>query len=232
MQSTLIGAREHFLIVEILIKCWPSLSPLKQASFFKFLTFLISSVEPKLSHARSARLIKIIADGAISPNASVASAAISLLMDNGIDAFVADHSRTLFPVLYPAFAEASQAHWMAEVREAAKRALSFFSRMDPQMYREVSRSEPETDEKPGAKAKAWSAICKQAGERDRTINTRGKVSEILRAFAMSKTAPASAPAGPIVGMLGRKSARDPSKSDPAAELQQNRRGPAEFRRPR
>jgi hypothetical protein len=208
MQSNLIGPREHFLMVDIMIRCWPSLSPLKQVAFLRFLGLLISSVEPKLPHARSAKLIKLIADGATSPSASVAQAALGLLIESGLDAFVSDHSRTLFPVLYPAFAEVAQSHWLGDVRESAKRALSFFSRMDPQMFREVARGEAAPDAvKPGSSAKVWTAICKQAGENDRTLNTRGKYSEILRTFAIAHVLPVTA-VQPLGMVPGRRGSRD------------------------
>jgi hypothetical protein len=206
MQSNLVGPREHFLMVDIMIRCWPSLVPLKQVAFFKFLGLLMPSVEPKLSHARSTQLVTIIAQGATSPSAAVAQGAVGLLIDSGLDTFVGDHSRRLFPVLYPAFAGAAQSHWSGDVRESAKRAIAFFSRVDPQLFREVSRGEMGDAVKPGSTAKVWTAICKQAGDNDKAINTRGKYSEILRTFAMVSVLPVAAP--PIGGIPGRRGSRD------------------------
>jgi hypothetical protein len=212
MQSNLIGPREHFLIVDIILKCWPSMSPGKQVAFIKFLTLFIPTVEPKLSHARSTNLIKLIAESGSSPSAAVAQATVVMLVDSGLDAYIADHSRTFYPILYPVFMDASQTHWSNEVRDSAKRVLAFFSRIDPQTFREVSRSESGNGPKAVSLAKTWTTVCKMAGDRDRTLNIRGKLSEILRAFAMGKilTAPLP-PAAP------RKGSTEIIKPEPLAE---------------
>jgi hypothetical protein len=185
IQSNLVGPREHILIVEVIVKCWPVMLPQKQVSFLKFLGLLIASVEPKLSHTRSSKLFRLIGEAATSPSASVAQAALTLLNESGLDAFVADHSRLIFPILFPAFVESSISHWSFDVRDSAKRGLSFLSRMDPQMFREVSRKDSDGPQAPSY-VKSWTTICRQAAERDQTLNMRGKLSEILKTFAQAK----------------------------------------------
>jgi serine/threonine-protein phosphatase 2A regulatory subunit B' len=216
IQSNLITPREHLLIVEVILKCWPVMLPHKQASFLKFLGLLLVSVEPKLSHARSAKLFRLIGDAAASPSAPVATAALNLLIDSGLDAFVADHSRLIFPILYPIFTETSNTHWSFEVRDSAKRALSFLSRMDPQMFREVARKDSDM-EAPASCVKSWSAVCRQAADNDPGFNVRVKLAEILKQFAQAKVL-LPPPAQPAL-IPGRRGSRQIARPDVSVEHQ-------------
>jgi hypothetical protein len=165
--SNLIGIREYLEIVATLTQCWPVIFPLKQVAFLKILGILLARVATRLTNNSQSglfqRVFRLIAQGSTSQSSIVAQCALSILLDSGLDMFVADHGRSLFPILYPAYMEASMSHWMPDVREAGKRALSFLSRIDPVMFKEAGTNCQPTNNV--SYRKTWAVISGLAAER-------------------------------------------------------------------
>jgi hypothetical protein len=73
------------------------------------------------------------------------------------------------------------------------------------MFREIAKKEPDTT-KVAATAKTWQQLCRTAGERDRTLNTRARFTEILRIFEPAKAVPMAVP--PALPGSGRRLSKD------------------------
>jgi hypothetical protein len=183
--SNLIGVRESLEIVSTLPQCWPIIFPLKQVSFLKILGILLARVASRLTNDAQPglfrRVFRLIAEGCKSQSSAVAQAGLALLVDSSLDMFVADHSRSIFPILCPAYLEAANSHWTPEVREAGKRALQFLNKIDPAMYKEATSGQPRAQ----PSRSAWSAITAAATENDAQIvmevKRRGRVAPAMSA---------------------------------------------------
>jgi hypothetical protein len=181
--SNWIGIREDLEIVATLPQCWPVIFPLKQVSFLKILGILLVRVASRLTNDAKPglfrRVFRLIAEGCTSQSSAVAQAALALLVDSSLDMFVADHSRSIFPILCPAYMEAASSHWTPEVREAGKRAMQFLSKIDPVMFKEASSGQPRLQ----SSRKSWATIAAAATERDSQIMADLKRSPLRKGVA-------------------------------------------------
>jgi hypothetical protein len=204
LTSKLMETQVEPFIVDLMLSSWPVVLPIKQACYFRLLGALLRSSEGQFSRKRVVKLMKLIADGAGSTSTLAASAALAIFIDNALDSYVARHSRFIYPVLCPPFMEAAMVHWSPDVRELARRALSWLNKADPAMFQEMAKN-PRKTATTATAGRTWQTICKRAGLADPALLAGGKLTEIFTVFSQEKRGSAEVLRRPPNRIAGSKS---------------------------
>jgi hypothetical protein len=155
--------------VDLATRHWPRTNARKQMYIISLLELVISHIPDVLEPMFLNSIFRILADCTFGSFYN-ANCVLSLWLKLDHADFLRQHSRKIFPVVYPAFASAADRHWNPEVRESAAAALKIMRAMDLETVEEcalnnVKRASTE-------RSCGWLSIAREASLQHSEVNLR------------------------------------------------------------
>ena len=181
--------KQAVAVLGALMRYWPQTRNVKNAAFLRLSTLVIARMYQKEVAPLICPMIRKFADGALSMSEKVAESAIQNISDPILKQFLIENTRAIFEIIVPALKMTSELHWSMKIRDLAKMGLAYMSRLCTRTYKEVVKLNGAVPGKPNEVIRhQWANIVRVAGQRDASINTGKKLSEVARAFSAARNA--------------------------------------------
>lgn len=180
-------AKQAPVVVNCMLRYWPQTRNAKNAAFLRMMTVVISRMYQKEAAPLIVPMFRKFADGTLSPSEKVAEAAIQNFSDPMLKQFLLENARPVFEIMVPVLKMTAETHWSMKIRELAKTALAYMSRLSTRTYKDVVSLDGAVPGKPNEIIRhQWANVIRQAGQYDPSINMGKKLSEVARVFSTTR----------------------------------------------
>lgn len=172
-------------IVRRVMSYWPETCPSKQPLFINLLLSLISNLSLKDFELISRPLFNLLARCATSSSAKVVESSFQIWSDGKIIPMILDNTRTIFPIIFPAFSVAIKEHWNTTTQNAALDTLKSMHDIDPFIFDELKMNKRVVNNQRDSVSSAhrnWALIARTAAKTDREVNLARTLADIQLQF--------------------------------------------------
>lgn len=176
-------------LVKRIIQCWPEAKPSKQILFCQTLNYVIERLAPQDFEILAKQIFQLYARCSSSSSSKIVEASFQIWSNVTIIPMILDNTRTIFPIVYPAFSKAMKDHWSNKTQNSALNTLKAMHDIDPFMFDELNQTQqkkgsapPPVDPNAGSIHKNWASIARAAAKVDKDMNLARVLAEIQMKF--------------------------------------------------
>lgn len=168
-------------LIRAVLTLWPETNVIKQNTFLELLNLLIEKCSSKDFQEYCKPTFKLYAKCANSGSSKVTETSLLIWKNSKIMPKLIENSKTIYPIVYPAFVQCSRDHWCEGIRNKVIFVLKSMHEIDPFLYEDLS-TKSNNKKKDLEQQKTWAQIARAATRTDHDVNLATTLSRIQLTF--------------------------------------------------